>query len=211
MNIERDAQRSRQRLDAYRRQVAQRIEMLRAEIEQLEQELGWIEDRAALLDRLAEDRYAANGTTVLQGAELREQAVIVLATQFGANRPTHYRDWYDETLRAGFAVLGQRPTAAFLTAVTRSPFVVRASESGFYFFDPEAPSELEAEADNLRAEVAKVDAHVAQQKKLSPVMRKHRIGLLASLRRVERQVNEANRILEAYRERPGSSVALDAA
>lgn len=211
MNIERNAQRSRQRLDTYRRQVEQRIEMLRAEIERLEQELGWIQDRAALLDRLAEDRYAANGTTVLQGAELREQAVIVLATRFGADRPTHYRDWYDETLRAGFAVLGRRPTAAFLTAVTRSPFVVRASKSGFYFFNPEAHGELENEADKLRAEVAKVDAHVAHEQKLSPVMRKHRTGLLASLRRVERQLDEAARILEAYRARPGSSVALDAA
>ena len=102
--IERDAQRSQQRLDAYRRQVEQRIETLSAEIEQLQQELGWIHDRAALLDRLADDQYAANGTVVLQGAELREQAVIVLATRFGADRPTHYRDWYDETLRAGFAV-----------------------------------------------------------------------------------------------------------
>lgn len=211
VNIERDAQRSRQRLEAYRRQVEGRIETLSAEIEHLKQELGWIHNRADLLDRLADDQYAADGAIVLQGAELREQAVMVLATRIGAGRPTHYRDWYDETLRAGFAVVGRRPTAAFLTAVTRSPLVARANESGFYRFDPDAYDVLVGEAEKLRKDLAEVDAHVAHEQNLSPVMRKHRTSLLASLRRAERQLSEADRILEAYRAPQGTSVARDAA
>lgn len=211
MNIERDAQRSRQRLDVYRRQVEERIKSLGAEIDHLKHELGWIHDRAALLDRLADDRYVANGAIVLQGAELRQQAVIVLATQIGAHRPTHYRDWYDETLRAGFAVIGRRPSAAFLTAVTRSPLVARANESGFYRFDPDAYGALAGEAEKLRADLARVDAHVAHEQNLSAVMRKHRTGLLASLRRVERQLREADRVLEAYRASQSASVVRDVA
>jgi hypothetical protein len=211
VNIERDAQRSRQRLDAYRRQVEAQIETLGVEIDHLKHELGWIHDRAALLDKLANDQYAANGTVVLQGAELRERAVIVLATQIGADRPTHYRDWYEETLRAGFAVVGRRPTAAFLTAVTRSPLVVRSNESGFYRFDPDAHTGLTEEADKLRTDLARVDAHVAHEQNLSPVMRKHRTALLASLRRVERQLSEADRVLEAYRACHGGSADYDAA
>jgi hypothetical protein len=207
MNIERNAQRSRERLDAYRRQIEQRIESLRAELEQLKGELAWINDRTELLARLADDRYAAHGTTVLQGADLREQAVIVLATRNGADRLMHYKDWYDETLRAGFAILGRRPTATFLTAATRSPLVVRMDEPGFYRFDPDARGRLEQEADKLRAELQTVDAHVEHQQQLSPVMRKHRTGLLASLRRVERQLVEADRILDAYRAAQQTSAA----
>lgn len=198
MNIERNAQRSRERLDAYRRQIEQRIEALRTEFEQLKGELAWINDRTELLARLADDRYAAHGTTVLQGADLREQAVIVLATRIGADRPVHYKDWYDETLRAGFAILGRRPTAKFLTAATRSRLVIRVDEPGFYRFDPDVRPCLAQEAEKLRTELETVDAHVEHQHQLSPVMRKHRTGLLASLRRVERQLAEADRILDAY-------------
>jgi DNA repair exonuclease SbcCD ATPase subunit len=198
MNIERNAQRSRERLDAYRRQVEERMAALRTEFEQLKGELAWINERAELLARLADDRYAINGATVLQGADLREQAVILLATQIGADRPTHYKDWYDETLRAGFVILGKRPTATFLTAATRSPFVVRLDDPGYYRFDPDARRRLDTEADKLRTELDTVDAHVEQQQHLSPVMRKHRTGLLSSLRRVERQLAEAGRILDAY-------------
>jgi hypothetical protein len=199
MDIERNAQRSRERLDAYRRQVEQRIEGLRAEYDQLKAELAWINERSELLARLSDDRYAARGATVLRGAELREQAVIILATRAGTDRPMHYKDWYEETLRAGFAVLGKRPTAAFLTAATRSPFVVRMPEPGFYSFVPDAARGLEEEAEKIRADLAMVDAHVARQQNVSPVMRKHRTGLLASLRRLERHVAEGERILDAWR------------
>lgn len=199
MDIERSAQRSRRRLDAYRRRIEQRIEALGAEYEQLKAELAWINERSKLLARLADDRHAARGAIVLQGAELREQAVIVLATRFGADRPTHYKDWYEEMVRAGFAILGKRPTAAFLTAATRSPFVVRMADPGFYRFDPEAGRLLQNEAEKINAELATVDAHVAQQQHLSSGMRKHRTALLASLRRVERQLAEGDRVLDAYR------------
>lgn len=211
VNIERDAQRSRKRLDTYRRQIEDRIGALSAEIQRLQQELHWIDDRAGLLDRLADDRYAASGAIVLQGAELREQAVIVLATRIGAHRPTHYREWYDELLRAGYAVVGRRPTAAFLTAVTRSPLVVRSGESGYYRFEPGAYNELETEAEKVRADLATVETHVAQHGVMSPVMRKHRTGLLASLRRVERQMSEAERVLEASRASQDAAVVRDVA
>lgn len=207
MNIERTAQRSQDRLDAYRRQIEQRMEGLRAELQQLQDELAWINERSILLARLANDRHAQRAAAVLQGAELREQAVIVLATRVGPDRPIHYKDWYDELLRAGFAVLGKRPTAAFLTAVTRSRFVVRDPEPGYYRFDPEAGATLKDDAAKLRQELANVDAHVTQQQQLSPVMRKHRTGLLASLRRVERQLAEGDRILDAYRAAQQSSAA----
>jgi DNA repair exonuclease SbcCD ATPase subunit len=207
MTLERNAQRSTERLDAYRSQIERRIEALRAEFEHLKGELAWINDRTELLARLADDRHAAHGTIVLQGADLREQTVIVLATRAGGDRPMHYKDWYDETLRAGFAILGRRPTATFLTAATRSPLVVRTDEPGFYRFDPDARRRLADEADKLRAELHTVDAHVEQQQQLSPVMRKHRTGLLASLRRVERQLAEADRILDAYRAAQQTSAA----
>ena len=207
MNIERNAQRSRERLDAYRRQVEQRIEALGTELEQLQGELRWINDRTELLARLADDRYSAHGATILQGADLREHAVAVLATHIGAERPVHYKDWYQEMLRAGFAILGRRPTATFLTAATRSPLVLRMDEPGFYRFDPDARARLAREADKLRAELGTVNAHVEHQQQLSPVMRKHRTGLLASLRRIERQLAEADRILDAYRAAQPTSAA----
>jgi hypothetical protein len=208
MNIERNAQRSQERLRGYRRQIEQRIEALGAELDRLHDELSWINERSSLLAQLANDRYVDRGATVLQGADLREQALVVLVTQVGTDRSIHYRDWYEETLRAGFAVLGKRPTATFLTAATRSPFVVRTSEPGFYRFYPDARRDLADEAEKARAELATVDAHVAHQEQLSPVMRKHRIGLLASLRRIERQLEEGDRILDAYRAgRQGSAAA----
>jgi hypothetical protein len=200
MNIERNAQRSRDRLDAYRRQIEHRILGLHAELERLQDELAWIDERSILLARLANDRQAERHATVLRGAELREHAVIVLATSVGTDRAMHYRDWYDATLKAGFAVLGKRPTAAFLTTVVRSPFIVRdTNEPGYYRFDPDGGRGLADEAASLREQLAKADTHIAQQQHLSPVMRKHRLRLLASLRRIERQSAEANRILDAYR------------
>lgn len=209
MSIERNAQQSRERLEAYRRQIQQRMIALREEMDHLKAELAWIEDRSELLGRLAHDQSVQRGAIVLQGAELREQAAILLGTRFGPDRGVHYRDWYGELLQAGFVVLGKRPAAAFLTAATRSPLVIRDADAGFYRFNPDGRQGLVAEADQLQVELAAVDGHVEHEHEqhLSPVMRKHRTALLASKRRVDRQIAEVDRILEAYRLPTNSSRA----
>ena len=78
-------------------------------------------------------------TPALQGQQLREAALQILADRIGMRQPIHYRDWYRLLTEAGHVAGGKDPLATFLTQITRSPVVQRVDgKSGIYEIDPKA-------------------------------------------------------------------------
>lgn len=138
-----------------------------------------------------------SGGNVLRGRELREAATRVLFLTRGPDREVHYREWLDEVLKAGIDIVGKDPVAAFLTNVSRSPFVVRGDEPGAYRIDSGAVAELRRELDEAEAELADVVAVIGREANPGEALREHRARLAAAVRRLEGQVAEADRVLAA--------------
>jgi hypothetical protein len=59
----------------------------------------------------------------LRGQRLREVALQVLETHWGAGREIHYRAWFDLVQEQGYRVGGKDPVATFLAQVHRAPGV----------------------------------------------------------------------------------------
>ena len=136
----------------------------------------------------------------LRGAGLREQALRVLATEVGIREPVAYRDWYRLLREAGFVVLAKRPVAAFLTTVTRSPMIQRGAEPGTYYIEPSIIEDIKQELAERRAELGDLESHLAIRPPSTSPLQRHRLNLMASVRRLERQVSEGERILAAHRD-----------
>jgi hypothetical protein len=93
---------------------------------------------------------------VLRGPAIREAAVRVLIAQAGPIEALHYRQWYELLLEAGFRVAGKDPLAVFLTQLSRSPLVRKASAPGVYEVDRQAPQRIRQRLDRLQAELREV-------------------------------------------------------
>ncbi len=189
--------RERQRLEAYRERLFEQLHRSRAEASRLEAEIRDVDEQTRLLDRV----LAASPTTpreeqtrggeVLRAAQLRRTAVEVLADRVGAHRPVHYREWFRWLQESGFVVLGRRPDAAFLTAITRSPVVVRGEDPGTYALRPEVLDQLLHDQAEQRAELADVEQVLEREPGDASVISAHREVLRRNLRRLEAQIEEA--------------------
>jgi hypothetical protein len=199
--------RERQRLEAYRERLFEQLQRARAEAAQLEAEIRDVDDQARLLDRLlaaepSSHREETRGGEVLRAAQLRRTAVEILAGRVGSHRAVHYRDWFSWLLESGFVVLGRRPDAAFLTAISRSPVVARAEEPGTYELRPEALDELLREQSELRAELVDVELVLSREPGDATVASAHREVLRRNLRRLDAQIEEARAADEVLRRSP---------
>jgi len=56
----------------------------------------------------------------LRGRRLKEVAVEVLSREVGADRPVHYREWFELVRAAGYEIAGKDPLATFLAQITRA-------------------------------------------------------------------------------------------
>lgn len=138
--------------------------------------------------------------TVLRGPAIREAAVRVLIAQAGPIEAMHYRQWYELLLEAGFRVAGKDPLAVFLTQLSRSPLVRKASAPGVYEVDRQAPLRIRQRLDRLQAELREVTAGASGQlATASPIelgavrARRHELDLAISQQ--ERALEEAHRVL----------------
>jgi hypothetical protein len=143
---------------------------VRTELECLERELADIDQHLELLVRIApsadDQRPSRNGDTprqqepglarVLRGPAIRAIAVRLLAEQEPAVEAIHYRDWYRLLEEHGFAVAGKKPLAVFLTQVSRSPVVRKATSAGVYELDRGAPERLRGELAALEGELREI-------------------------------------------------------
>lgn len=202
-NLRRAARQEHARVTAEQARIRDRIAQLRSELESLERAERDLEAQSHLLDQVitrTPEAPAESGRIVLRGAGLREHAVRVLVTRVGIRQPIGYREWYRLVCEAGFVVLAKRPVAAFLTTVSRSPLVQRGTEPGTYCIEPAVVEDLRRELSERRAELRDVEAHLETRPPGATPLQRHRLNLMATVRRLDRQVAEAERILNAHRE-----------
>jgi hypothetical protein len=203
--LQRAARRELDRLAAQQHQIEQRLVGLENEREKLRDELRALGGQSALLEEvLGGGRTVGSAEqspgVVLRGARLREEATRVLYERAGPNAPVHYAKWHDWMVEEGFVVLGKRPKSTFLTGVSRSPLVVRGDEPGTYLIDTAVLGEIERELGEKRAELADVDGVLARETGPAPATQRHRLGLLATIRRLDKQLAEGRRVIAAGRE-----------
>jgi hypothetical protein len=181
------------------------------ELDRIEASLAEVEDRDALLARLAGPQTApesparaqvvAEGRSVgvpaqplLRGPAIRRAAVQVLLAQPGRPEALHYRDWYERLVAAGYAVDGKDPRAVFLTQISRSPVITRGTTTGVYSLDPQAPRRLRQRLDELHAELRSLPSAPGNPADLAAI-RARRAELTSDIARTERALEEADSLL----------------
>jgi hypothetical protein len=215
----RAADAEREEIERQRARLAGRRAKLADELSEIEASLATLAEREALLGRLvappagvsheqrgvevsgdpgpepaAADASVA-GRRVLRGPAIRETAVAVLlrVPQAGA---VHYREWYEMVASQGYEVAGKDPVAVFLTQITRSPVVKRSTQAGVYSLDLDAPARLRGELTRLESSLREVTS--AGSTTFSEI-RARREQLLSEIRRTERGLTEAERVLATLR------------
>jgi chaperonin cofactor prefoldin len=196
-------------LGRHRERLLTACDRLRAELAEIEASLRELDERDALLDRIAGPAPAVPvaaavsappGTTPLRGPAIRRVAVEVLRALPERPQALHYRDWFDAVRAAGYAVAGKDPLAVFLTQLSRSPVVRRGTQSGVYELDPSARGRLRERLDALHGELRGLTAAPSATADLTAI-RARRAALTAEITRVEKALEEAESALGAAPER----------
>lgn len=157
--------------------------------------------RAAGNEAAARDAGPDENATVLRGPDIREAALRVLIAQPEPIEALHYRQWYELLIEAGFRVAGKDPLAVFLTQLSRSPLVRKASAPGVYEVDRQAPLRIRQRLDRLQAELREVTVGAPGLATASPIelgtvrARRHELDLAISQQ--ERALEEALRVLRS--------------
>lgn len=142
------------------------------------------------------DTAKAESRSVLRGPAVREAAIRVLLDQPDPIEALHYRRWYELLVEAGFEVAGKDPLAVFLTQLSRSPLVRKASAPGVYEVDRQAPLGIRQRLERLQAELREVTVATPGPIELGAVRaRRHELDVAISQQ--ERALEEALRVLRA--------------
>ena len=159
-------------------------------------------ETARISERDAHAPTATSATSAsrdkLRGPAIREVAVQVLLAEPCQIEAIHYRRWYELLIAAGYAVAGKDPLAVFLTQVTRSPLVRKATQSGVYEIDRQAPLRIRQRLERLQLELREVTLDSQSPTDLAAV-RARRHELDVSISHQERALEEASRVLGASR------------
>ena len=194
-------------LGRHRERLLSARESLRAELRAIEASLRELDERDALLDRVAGPpappaaavaiegaRPASRERAPLRGPAIRRAAVEVLLAQPEAPQALHYRAWFDALEAAGYEVAGKDPLAVFLTQLSRSPVVRRGTQSGVYELDPGAPRRLRDRLDALHAELRGIAGTPSATADLTAI-RGRRAALTTQITQVEKALEEAEALL----------------
>ena len=136
------------------------------------------------------------GRESLRGPAIREVAVQVLLAEPSQIEAIHYRRWYELVTDAGHAVVGKDPLAVFLTQLTRSPLVRKATQPGVYEIDRQAPLRLRQRLERLQLELREVTLDSQSPTDLAAI-RARRHDLDVAISQQERALEEASRVLSA--------------
>jgi hypothetical protein len=201
------AEAERQRLERELRRSLARAAAAADELQKAVETGSEVRQRLALLDQLGLSSGSGEtpqpipserveGATVVKGAQIRKLAVRLLAGSAAPEQPIHYAEWFKRFSEAGYSIAARDPLANFLTQVSRSPVVRRASDSGTYALDLEAPIDLRKDLYALHEELARL--HSGQQTIDGIIsLRERRNELLVAIARVERELQEATESLGA--------------
>ncbi|MEA2380429.1 MAG: hypothetical protein QOH72_400 [Solirubrobacteraceae bacterium] len=192
-------------LGRHRERLLVERDRVRAELAGIEASLRELDERGALLDRIAGPAVAvaAPGSapaspdaTPLRGPAIRRVAVEVLRGLPERPQALHYRDWFDAVRAGGHTVAGKDPLAVFLTQLSRSPVVRRGTQSGVYELDPSAPARLRERLEALHGELRGLTSAPSPTADLTAI-RARRAALTAEITRVEKALEEAESALGA--------------
>ena len=192
-------------LGRHRERLLSARESLRAELQAIEASLRELDERDALLDRVAGPPApppvaiegagpASRERAPLRGPAIRRAAVEVLLAHPEAPQALHYRAWFDALEAAGYEVAGKDPLAVFLTQLSRSPVVRRGTQSGVYELDPGAPRRLRDRLDALHAELRGIAGTPSATADLTAI-RGRRAALTTQITQVEKALEEAEALL----------------
>ncbi|HSC21979.1 MAG TPA: hypothetical protein VLC07_09645 [Solirubrobacterales bacterium] len=174
---------------------------LREELSELDEEKRKLEERDRLLHDISsstDEEAGAPGDSTgdgLKGADLRETAASLFYERHGGGEARHYRHWFTLLAEKGIEVAGKDPIATLLTNLSRSPVVVRGSEPGTYAIDEAAPQRIRSRLGELHAEFADLARMIEKSEAPTADLVSHRANLLSEIRRNERLLAEAERIL----------------
>jgi hypothetical protein len=211
MRLVRAATAERAELARHRERLLAARATLHEELDRIEASLAEVEDRDALLARLAGPQTAPESSAregvvaearpdgvpaerLLRGPAIRRAAVQVLLDQPGRPEALHYRDWYARLVAAGYAVDGKDPLAVFLPQISRSPVITRGTTTGVYSLDPQAPRRLRQRLDGLHAELRSLSSTPDTTADLAAI-RARRAELTSDIARTERGLEEAESLL----------------
>jgi hypothetical protein len=189
------------------RLIEQRDELMR-QLQRVDDALAAADERLVVLAQLAgtpgnagvsgEDPDAPGADSArlekLRGPAIRELAVQVLLAQPSRIEAIHYRRWYELVTGAGYAIVGKDPLAVFLTQVTRSPLVRKATEAGVYEIDRQAPLRILRRLERLQLELREATLDSRTPTDLAAV-RARRHDLDVAIGQQERALEEASRVL----------------
>jgi hypothetical protein len=200
-------------LAGHRERLTHRRNQLLAELRQVDDALAVVDERLAALGRLtggpapatttttggthaslAERQTADDAAEILRGPAIREAAVKVIVAQPERIEALHYRRWFELLQTAGYAVAGKDPVAVFLTQVTRSPVVRKATKPGVYEVDRQAPLRIRQRLERLQSELRELAAAPAAPFELAAI-RARRRELDLEISQHERALEEALRVL----------------
>lgn len=195
------ANRDLRRLMRHAEEIEARIDAIDAERRRLLDALQQTHQRIEVVRQVARGvDVGGAGGTVLSGARLRQEATRILAERVGVRTPIHYRDWYDLVIGEGFVVVGKRPLSTFLTGASRSSVVKKGDSSGTYLLEPRLLEPLRAQLLELHGELADVEQVAKSDERASLHLRQHAVNLKASIRKLERQIEEGHRAMEYARQ-----------
>lgn len=200
-------------LSRHRERLGRKRDALLAQVRRLDEALAAVDERMSVLGQLtaaqgssgevmeltahALPRGAETGR-VLRGPAIREAAVQVLIAQHEPIEALHYRRWYELVQDAGYSVAGRDPLAVFLTQLSRSPVVRKATKPGVYEVDRQAPLRIRRRLERLQAELRELAVAAPTTVELSDVRaRRHELDVAISQH--ERALEEALHVLR----RPG--------
>jgi hypothetical protein len=204
--LRRAANSEREDLLRHREGLQSRRQSLIEELQELDEAIGRLEQQVAAIGVLIgdhDDRHRDDvldrendraDALVLRGPAIRETAVQMLISQPQYIEALHYRRWYELVQAAGYRVAGKDPLAVFLTQISKSPVVRKASEAGVYELDRQAPLRLRQRLERLRTELREVSATAPSDTEI-PQVRSRRHELDVAISQHERALEEALRVL----------------
>ena len=193
---------------AEREQIAREEEQLLTQRQHLAKQLGDVDaelselrERLALLDRLTDASPERSqpqldpvsipaGARVVRGPEIRQIAVKVLLADPRRPEALHYREWYALMEAAGYVVAGKDPRAVFLTQLSRSPVVIRGTQSGVYALDLDAIGRLRSRLDEQKHELRSLTQATTAPTDLGG-LRRERTALTQAINKLEKSLEEA--------------------
>lgn len=199
-----DLRAHRQRLIAQRNGLLEEVHRVNDTIAQLDQRLEMLSQVLGPAGEAAGEDEAVNPPApdrtdvppeveLIYGPRIREIAVRVLLGQPEFIEALHYRRWYDLLVSSGYAIKGKNPHAVFLTQLSRSPVIRRASQPGVYEIDRQAPLRLRQRLERLQAELRELSTATADEDLGSVRAKRHELNV--SISQTERALEEALRVL----------------